>query len=153
MKWWWITQEITSKFILSQCIYHIANFEDAVFEDFTAASKINSSKSYCTIECYGNLYSRSSKLNSQNLSWRDNLKIFLPRKLPAHSTKMDRKHKHYCNVYNTKFILPKWYLLIKICLQLGYLLQSCSEVSEPLLIIVSWNTDTAKLFKESFLLV
>ena len=54
----------------------------AVFEDFAAASKINSSKSYYVTEYYGQS-SRSSKFNLRNLSWRDNLEIFLPRKLPA----------------------------------------------------------------------
>ena len=51
----------------------------AVFEDFTTASKINSSKSYYSIESYD----ISLKFTSQNVSWRDNLKNFLPQKLLA----------------------------------------------------------------------
>ena len=53
-----------------------------VFKDFTAASKINSSKSFCITECYGNL------VDPQNLSRKIycgqiTSKIFFPQKLPA----------------------------------------------------------------------
>ena len=55
----------------------------AVFKNFTATSKINSLKRFYSTDCYDHLYIRSSKINLQNLSWRDNSENFLPWKLPT----------------------------------------------------------------------
>ena len=53
-----------------------------VFKDFTAASKINSSKSFCITECYGNLVDPRN-LSRKIYCGQITSKIFLPLKLPA----------------------------------------------------------------------
>ena len=66
----------------------------ALFKDFTAASNIDSSKSYYTIEHYGNLVARSSKFYSQNLSGEiANLENFLPQNCPLYSNLHNKSYK------------------------------------------------------------
>ena len=53
----------------------------AVFEHFTTTSKINSSKSYYSIESYNLVDPQNFYL--RNVSWRDNIENFLPQNLPT----------------------------------------------------------------------
>ena len=92
--------------LYSRKISRTINF--TVFEDFTTISKINSLKSYYSVESYDSL-GRSSKFNSRNVLWRDNLENFLPRKLPTiryylkhcHEFLWKIQHKGACQEINT----------------------------------------------------